>query len=173
MENLRIFHFSKKEKDKYLTTQVKEKRANKKVKELTILWGHAPNIQAQSSSTMAWKQAPSTTCGGLDPHQALTVSQPCVGGQPRLLGNQEKTFSLNFTPRPGNWAGYPKNTSYILLIHLVVSNDVETNPGPIFEILNYNVRGLKDYHKTKRLLNYMHRIQKCEIGVAFIQETHI
>ena len=32
---------------------------------------------------------------------------------------------------------------------------------------------MKDYNKTKRLLNYCHKTQKCDIGITVLQETHL
>jgi len=56
---------------------------------------------------------------------------------------------------------------------LALGNDVEPNPGPGIEIRSYNTRGMKDYEKTKRILNYLNRSLKTELGITFLQETHL
>jgi hypothetical protein len=69
---------------------------------------------------------------------------------------------------------------------ILISNDVETNPGPnkinnqLLEqtsqeshiIFSYNVQGCKDYKKLKRLINFFHR-QKCSKRQLLIYRRHI
>jgi hypothetical protein len=56
---------------------------------------------------------------------------------------------------------------------LILSNDIETNPGPKLVIQSYNVRGLKEYTKLKRILNQANNIKKADPGIFLLHETHI
>jgi hypothetical protein len=57
---------------------------------------------------------------------------------------------------------------------ILLSSDVETNPGPTLEqFQTHNVRGLKNYQKLKRVLNNAHQLQKTDLGLICLQETHI
>jgi len=59
---------------------------------------------------------------------------------------------------------------------LLESNDIETNPGPSFkflDIITYNVNGLKDYRKQKRVFNHLSNISKHKNELIYIQETHL
>lgn len=58
-------------------------------------------------------------------------------------------------------------------LKLTISNDVETNPGPKLSIYTYNAKGLAEYSKLKRLLNYIYKANKSETNVWFLQETHL
>ncbi len=106
--------------------------------------------------------------------ESLRVNPPqssiaCVPGfqglrQPRPLVRQGILLLSFFTYKSYN------HIRCCIINHIVSSHDIESNPGPRMEILSNNVRGLKE--KTKRILNYMHKILRAEIGIAFIQETH-
>ena len=63
-----------------------------------------------------------------------------------------------------------------------LSNDIETNPGPDpFQVLNkknmvitsYNVRGLKDYKKMKRINSFFNQLPCKNNVVICLQETHL
>ena len=56
---------------------------------------------------------------------------------------------------------------------LILGNDVETNPGPKVVVKSFNVSGMKDYDKMKRILNYSHNLLKETIGIIILQETHL
>jgi hypothetical protein len=57
---------------------------------------------------------------------------------------------------------------------ILLSHDVETNPGPtLVQVQTHNVRGLKNYHKLKRVLNSAHHLNKQDLGIICLQETHI
>jgi hypothetical protein len=56
---------------------------------------------------------------------------------------------------------------------LILANDVETNPGPKTSIQSYNVRGLKEYPKLKRIINLAAKINKCDPGILLLHETHL
>jgi hypothetical protein len=100
---------------------------------------------------VAWKQAKFSW--GLCPRH-LTHHETLVSWYSIFLGNQDKTY--NFQRR------------IILLSH-----DVELNPGPNIEFRSYNTRGLKEYNKLKRILNYFNKTASADIGVTFLQETHL
>jgi len=59
---------------------------------------------------------------------------------------------------------------------LLLSGDVETNPGPrpTLSINTYNARGLKNRLKLKRFLNSCHKlINENDCAIIFVQETHL
>ncbi len=56
---------------------------------------------------------------------------------------------------------------------ITLGNDVETNQGPKIIVKSYNVSGMKEYDKLKRVLNFGHKILKEWIGIFAIQETHL
>lgn len=63
---------------------------------------------------------------------------------------------------------------------LLSSGDIESNPGPkqkspqVVSIKTYNVRGLKDRLKLKRVLNSCHKlINENRNTIIFLQETHL
>lgn len=63
---------------------------------------------------------------------------------------------------------------YYLLLTIMLSGDVETNPGPELTICTYNVRGLKCDKKSKTFLNKCYeQFRKCPNMVICIQETHM
>jgi exonuclease III len=70
------------------------------------------------------------------------------------------------------------NYSYLKIKCIKESNDVELNPGPqnkakdVINIKSYNVRGLKDFQKQKRLFNYLNRNANKSLNVINLQETH-
>ncbi len=81
-------------------------------------------------------------------------------------------------------------TSYIIrtnkifsewgFILILKAGDVETNPGPvkdgnnILKVITYNIRGLKDYHKLKRVLNKCAALMgKNRNTIINLQETHL
>jgi hypothetical protein len=68
---------------------------------------------------------------------------------------------------------FPKIMNYYFRVKILISNDVESNPGPQIKIQSYNVRGLAEYNKLKRILNYVHNVKKSEINVWAFQETHL
>ena len=65
--------------------------------------------------------------------------------------------------------------THILIWLILLSGDIETNPGPSKNILigTYNVRGSSDKLKTKRLLNYVASNFKNDRVIYSFQETHI
>jgi len=68
------------------------------------------------------------------------------------------------------------NNCLWLLLLLLVSGDVERNPGPssVIKIHTYNVRGLRCNLKLKRILNSCHEvIQSNPFAVFGFQETHL
>lgn len=66
---------------------------------------------------------------------------------------------------------YPHSGFYSFI--LVISGDVERNPGPT-KIITFNARGLKDYHKLKRFLNKLYGIfMKNPDTVVMVQESHL
>jgi len=60
---------------------------------------------------------------------------------------------------------------------LLESGDIESNPGPKYHIVSvksYNVRGLKNKLKLKRVLNTCHKeISQNNGSIIFLQETHL
>jgi exonuclease III len=65
---------------------------------------------------------------------------------------------------------------YVIRKRLLESNDIESNPGPdckTFEIVTYNVNGLKDYRKQKRIFNHLNIISKKGNVLICMQETHL
>jgi hypothetical protein len=107
-----------------------------------------------SPSTETWKQV-KIYQGPPRPPQVLYAHGRCDGhGHQNLLGNQEAK-------------------SIFLLNRLILSNDVETNPGPSFNLVSYNARGLGEYAKLKRILNFVHKTKKKDFNVTFLQETHL
>ena len=90
-----------------------------------------------------------------------------------------------------------KQKSYIRIIHtynynhfkllLILSNDIETNPGPISSpndqfqivdkknlfILSYNVCGCKDFKKLKRINNFFQTTPFKNNCIINLQETHL
>ncbi len=65
--------------------------------------------------------------------------------------------------------------SYNLKFLLLLAGDIHTNPGPNKELLigTYNIRGLSDKNKTKRILNYISNQYRYERMIYSFQETHI
>lgn len=61
---------------------------------------------------------------------------------------------------------------YYYLLKLILSGDVETNPGPMY-LETYNVRGMRKYDKMKRILNHAHKINSFDSGVIALQETYL
>jgi len=71
--------------------------------------------------------------------------------------------------------GYNYNYDYFNLL-LILSNDVESNPGPKEDNLNvatYNVQGCRDLKKLKRLCNRLHKAPFGRNWVFNLQETHL
>jgi exonuclease III len=62
---------------------------------------------------------------------------------------------------------------------LLESNDVEVNPGPngnkpnTLDIISYNINGLKDFKKQKRIFNHLNKLPNRSQSVINIQETHL
>ena len=56
---------------------------------------------------------------------------------------------------------------------LLMSGDVESNPGPRARVQTYNVRGLNNDHTLSRILNFASELNHFELGVIFLQETHL
>ncbi len=63
-----------------------------------------------------------------------------------------------------------------------LSGDVHLNPGPKtyhvqdkknLVVLTYNVQGLKNFKKLKRLNNFLHRLPFNKNVIIFLQETHL
>jgi exonuclease III len=66
---------------------------------------------------------------------------------------------------------------------ITLLNDVETNPGPQFDLLetknnhnliimSYNLQGCRDYRKLKRITNFIHRQKFKDNCIINLQETH-
>jgi len=125
--------------------------------------GPIQNVSANCTRT--WKQVASIR--GLCPSNVLTA----LLGQPSCLVHQAKFVKVLFA--------FVKlqHPFYIFLglaeLLLILAHDVETNPGPDIEIHSYNARGLKEYEKLKRLLNYFNKTLSKHIGIVFLQETHL
>jgi exonuclease III len=66
-------------------------------------------------------------------------------------------------------------TNFLYLSRIItLSHDIETNPGPVSEYFQtHNVRGLKNYRKLKRVLNQAHVVNKHDLGIVCVQETHL
>ncbi len=138
---------------------------------------------SNSLSNKTWKQVKSTR--GLVPPQALQAQYRKVVGQISLLGHQEikllyrimKMEKINDLPDRGEGEDIDKNGTEeyqkVKRHKILRSNDVETNPGPENIIASYNIRGMKDYNKTKRVLNYFNRFLKADTGIILLHETHI
>jgi hypothetical protein len=135
---------------------------------------------------------------------SITCTSSC-GSQCRRReqgSNGEAAHSCDNTERPqdesiriifcnkrkeSNIVKHNYNHTYLKL-RLILSNDVETNPGPTLgkssidkEIIDsnnlfvatYNVRGCKNYHKLKRLTNIFNKLKFKENCVIALQETHL
>jgi len=71
------------------------------------------------------------------------------------------------------------NNLYVNYSNLLVmlSGDVESNPGPIdnkskLRVMSYNVNGLGNMAKLKRVNNILHKLDQRESYVINLQETH-
>ena len=61
---------------------------------------------------------------------------------------------------------------------LSLSNDVESNPGPLVNaqhltICSYNVNGIKDFKKLKRISNFLNKLPFKNNCIINLQETHL
>jgi len=61
---------------------------------------------------------------------------------------------------------------------LSLSNDVESNPGPFVNaqhltICSYNVNGIKDFKKLKRISNFLNKLPFKNNCIINLQETHL
>jgi len=56
---------------------------------------------------------------------------------------------------------------------ITLGNDIETNPGPNILVKTYNVSGMREYDKLKRILNFCHKTLNEWLGVVILQETHL
>jgi exonuclease III len=68
---------------------------------------------------------------------------------------------------------------------IMLSNDVESNPGPPCKgpinigntsnlfVLTYNVQGLGNFNKLKRVINYFHKLPFKNNSIINLQETHL
>ena len=72
--------------------------------------------------------------------------------------------------------------NFLSKVKLLISNDVETNPGPEcidvsnksdLTICTYNVNGLKEHKKLKRLTHFINKLPFNRNGVINFQETHL
>ena len=72
-----------------------------------------------------------------------------------------------------------KSTKVKSNTELLRCGDVESNPGPetsgeLGKIVTYNVRGIKDYGKLKRILNLCAKLLKVNLfAIINLQETHL
>lgn len=110
---------------------------------------------------MTWKQVKFEL--GLCPTQALYAHGLERGHeQKRPLDFQGQKFTSVF-----------KLTYNYLKRLTILSNDVESNPGPNIAFRTYNVSGIKEYDKLKRVLNFCHKATKEWLGITVLQETHL
>jgi len=56
---------------------------------------------------------------------------------------------------------------------LLQANDVETNPGPTIQISTHNISGMRNLDKCRRILNNANKLNKGEILIIGLQETHL
>jgi len=104
-----------------------------------VLHDPTATTRVTSTRTMTWKQV--MNYRGLCPPQVLYAWGPFRGLRHQLLlGNRETNSIFRFY-------------SLFSRIKLILSNDVEKNPGPTIGIRSYNIRGLAEYTKLKRMLN--------------------
>lgn len=55
---------------------------------------------------------------------------------------------------------------------LILSSDVETNPGPSISMTSHNISGMKYIDKCRRILNNAYKAMISELSVIVLQETH-
>ena len=137
-----------------------DKTLNKATTQLLSRKERTSDVSMKCKET--WKQVKSTT--GPSPPQTLTAQCRKAPGHQSLLVHQEKNFV---------YYKIIKNKYNHFSRILRLANDIETNPGPKVSIQMYNVRGLKEYNRTKKILNHFHPILRQGLGIAVIQETHL
>jgi hypothetical protein len=100
---------------------------------------------------------------------------------------RNKNFQLRNELNHGNYKFRSKINEYNYhKLQIILSNDVEENPGPrsaidtLLEIknienhivLSYNIQGGKDYKKLKRIMNFFLKQKISRKAVINLQETH-
>lgn len=102
-----------------------------------------------------------TLSGGVErPH----VERPFT----RVVNGHQNTSSVE--RQRNNFASI---CNYYLRRLLLLANDVETNPGPTIQISTHNVSGMRNLDKCRRILNNANKLNKGEIQVIGLQETHL
>jgi exonuclease III len=115
-----------------------------------------------------------------------------IKNEPPLLKYSEPINPTNKITKPttttqNRTAATPKRPiKFYSLIKIILSNDVETNPGPNSQswlldttnnknltIVTYNVQGCKEYSKLKRVINFFHRQRFKQNCIINLQETHL
>ena len=115
----------------------------------------------------------------------------CVLRHSRHVNNQSKSkkyfstiisqYFTNSSDNRINIIGFNQNHGRKEAKLLLRCGDIESNPGPSkginlmnLEVLSYNVRGLKEYSKLKRVLNSCSNIiRKNKNTLICLQETHL